>query len=368
MSHQCHHSSPFHVSCFRPSPTADDDNHHVAPPTPPRTSGKTDIATTLYHTSLGLFSLAWSRTFLGQSLHLHLHPPPASLSFSTLHFHLHIKPFIFWKKYGYKKLSSPTISNDVKVFWDLSRARFGSGPEPDSGFYVAVVVDGEVTLLVGDCTKEAFARTRARKPAVRTQALVLRREHVVGNQVYNTKARFGGKNREISIDCRVNEESKLCFSVDKKRVLQIKRLEWKFRGNERIEVDGVPIQVSWDVYNWLFDRDLNGLGHAVFMFKFETDGSENHEEDEVEDEVASPLNEKKGVVSSSFGKKREIEWRKMGRKSLLKSGGGSSSSSMLSLSSGSSGGSSSVTEWGSVEETELSAPNGFSLLVYAWRN
>ncbi|OMP07289.1 hypothetical protein COLO4_07472 [Corchorus olitorius] len=117
---------------------------------------------------------------------------------------------------------------------DLSRAKFGSGPEPDSGFSIAVVVDGELTLLVGDSTKEAYARTRAHKP-VRSQALVLRmvlsREHVFGSKVYNTKARFGGKSREIS-----------CFSIDNQRVLQIKRFKWKFRGNERIEFDGVSFK------------------------------------------------------------------------------------------------------------------------------
>ncbi|XWS17854.1 hypothetical protein CRYUN_Cryun33cG0104100 [Craigia yunnanensis] len=373
MSLQRHHHSSSFPFCFRPSVTAD--NNHVAPPPPPpQTSGKTNLATSLYHTNLGLFSLTWSRTFLGRSLRLHLHPsshysPSTSLSFSTLHFHLHIKPFIFWNKQGYRKLSSAMFPN-VQVFWDLSRAKFGSGPEPDSGFYIAVVVDGEMTLLVGDSTKEAYARTRAKKQG-RIQALVLRREHVFGNKVYNTKARFGGKSREISIDCRVNEDAKLCFSVDNKRVLQIKRLKWKFRGSERIEVDGVSIQVSWDVYNWLFDQDLSN-GHAVFMFKFENEGSEileeYHQQDGAE-ELVGPFNEKNGVVlwqqsSCSFGM-NAIEWKKM-RKSLLRTARSSSFSS-ISMSSASSGGSSSVMEWASVEESELSAPTGFSLLVYAWK-
>ncbi|XVE53558.1 hypothetical protein DITRI_Ditri03aG0012600 [Diplodiscus trichospermus] len=376
MSLQRHRRSSSFPSCFRLPASADNDQ--VAPP--PQTSGKTSLATSLYRTNLGLFSLTWSRTFLGHSLHLHLHPSSnyspssplslsTSLSFSTLHFHLHIKPFIFWKKRGYKKLSSAAVPN-VQVFWDLSSAKFRSGPEPQSGFYIAVVVDGEMTLLAGDSTKEAYARTRAQKPG-RSQALVLRREHVFGNKVYNTEARFGGKSREISIDCRVNEDAKLCISVDNKRVLQIKRLKWKFRGNERIEVDGVSIQVSWDVYNWLFDQDLNN-GHAVFMFKFDNEGSEilkDHQQDRAE-EVVGPFNEKNGVVlwqqnSCSFGM-NGVEWKKMRKKGLLRTARSSSSSS-ISMSSASSGGSSSVMEWASVEESELSAPTGFSLLVHAWK-
>ncbi|KAL4332769.1 hypothetical protein GQ457_07G037600 [Hibiscus cannabinus] len=382
MSLQSHRHSPSFPSCFRPCSTAQ--SNCIAPPPPPtpppQISGKTNLATSLYNTNLGLFSLTWSRTFLGHSLHLHLHPSshyspssplslPASLSFSTLHFHLHIKPFIFWKKHGYKKLSSATVPN-VQVYWDLSRAKFGSGPEPDSGFYIAIVVDGEMTLLVGDSAKEAYARTRAQKLG-KSQALVLRREHVLGNKVYNTKARFGGRSREISIEFKADEDGKLCFSVDNKRVLQVKRIKWKFRGNERIEVDGISIQVSWDVYNWLFDNDLNN-GHVVFMFKFENEGSEILDGDYQQagaEEVVGPFHEKNGVVlwpqsSCNFGV-NGIEWKKM-RRSLLRTARSSSSSS-ISMSSASSGGSSSVMEWASVEESELSAPTGFSLLVYAWK-
>ncbi|CAN1837949.1 hypothetical protein LINPERHAP1_LOCUS35271, partial [Linum perenne] len=136
------------------------------------------------------------------------------------------------------------------IFWDLSRAKFSSGPEPQSGFYIAVVVNREIVLLVGDLTKEAFRKTKSIRPRERIQSMVLRREQVFGNKVYTTKARFGGGNRHISIDCSVRGDARLSFSVDNKKVLQIKRFKWKFRGNERIEVDGVPIQILWDVYNW----------------------------------------------------------------------------------------------------------------------
>ncbi|PPD97855.1 hypothetical protein GOBAR_DD05109 [Gossypium barbadense] len=92
---------------------------------------------------------------------------------------------------------------------------------------------------------------------------------------------------------------------------------------------GISIQVSWDVYNWLFDQDLNN-GHVVFMFKFENEG---------------------------FKILEGIEWKKM-RKSCLRTARSSSSSS-TSMSSASSAGSSSVMEWASVEESELSALTGF---------
>jgi hypothetical protein len=214
--------------------------------------------------------------------------------------------------------------------------------------YIAIVVDGEIAHLVGDCTKEAYAKTKAQKPKS-SQVLVLKREHVFANKIYTTRARIGGKTREIQIDCGYNDDTRLCFFIDNKKVLQIKRIKWKFRGNEKIEVDGVPVQISWDVYNWLFEKDNDDV-RAVFMFRFEEDEEEKEKE-------ANCLSEKNGMAlcaqqSWSTGLSR-IEWRKM-RKSL------SSSSVSMSSSTGSSGGSS-VMDWATTEESDSQKKMGVGL-------
>lgn len=149
-----------------------------------------------------------------------------------------------------------------------------------------------------------------------------------------------------------SNSSRLCFSVDGEIVLQIKRLKWKFRGNQRVEVDGVPIQISWDVYNWLFKKDNND-GHAIFMFKFE----EEEEEEKVGTGDSRSLVNLWTQQNWNLG---SYEWGKTGK-------GWSISSVSMASSAGSFGGSSSVMEWSSVEENELVVPIGFSLLVYAWK-
>ncbi|KAJ4956031.1 hypothetical protein NE237_012814 [Protea cynaroides] len=45
---------------------------------------------------------------------------------------------------------------------------------------------------------------------------------------------------------------------------QVKHLRWKCRGNQTILVDGLPVEVLWDVHNWLFGIVL---GSAVFIFQ-----------------------------------------------------------------------------------------------------
>ncbi|KAL7181807.1 hypothetical protein ACSBR1_040667 [Camellia fascicularis] len=365
MSNPHHHSSPL-PSCFHPTTTT---SKHRSTTASQPISGNPNLTTSVYHTNLGLFALTWSRTLLGHSLHLHLllhnssstTTTPTTTSLSSPSFHLHIKPFIFWNKHGSKKLNLTTTSpKSIQIFWDFSKAKFGPRPEPQSGFYIAAVVSGEMTLLVGDSPNEAYSKSRATKPR-RPQVLGLRREHVYGNKLYTTKATIRGKSRDISIDCRVNgDDPKLYFSVDQKRVLQVKHLKWKFRGNERIEVDGVYIQVSWDVYNWLFDDDEDG--YALFMFRFEKLGFEDKEEEQDHDDDDGEFKRLNmwSQQSCGFG----FEKKKM-KKGLLRTAKSSSSSSS-SLSSASS--CSSVMEWASVEENELKDPSGFSLLVYAWKN
>ncbi|KAH0895624.1 hypothetical protein HID58_045192 [Brassica napus] len=316
-----------------------------SPSRSPIVSGDPNLTTCLYQTDHGVFYLTWSRTFLGgHSLNLFLHSQDyynshsSPLSFSSLSslasFHLTLNTLTFWRKRG-----SKFISSNIQVLWDLTRAKFESGSEPRSGFYVAVIVDGEVGLLVGDS-----GDTRVKSPANR-QAL----------------------NREIKIDCCVDEDARLCFCVDSKMVLEVKRLRWKFRGNERVEIDGVAVQISWDVYNWLFQG--KSLGHGVFMFRFESDPEER--EGSGNDVVLW----KPRKCGSGF--KGMVEWRKM-RRRFVKSKRSSSSSSMsMSMSSASSACSSSVLEWASsADESEYGGGGssglgsghgiGFSLLVYAW--
>ncbi|KMT19019.1 hypothetical protein BVRB_2g031150 [Beta vulgaris subsp. vulgaris] len=351
--------------CFRPSTTTPT----LAPP--PSTTTTTTAATTtsttpnlttfLYQTNIGIFSITWSRSLFSRSFHLHLHPSP------SLSFHLTLKPFLFWNKSGIKKLPPPPHSlSSIYLFWDFSSAKFGPGPGPESGFYIAVVFEGQISLLVGDLEKEAFAKTKVTKFAEKLQSLVIRREHVFGDRFYSTTTDLGGKSRLILIELNVNnhnneEDPRLVIRFDSKRVLQVKHLKWKFRGSERIEVDGYPIQLSWDVYNWLFDQDCGSHddGYALFTFRFEKQGNEVFSDDNINNNVVS----KREVIWSQDSCGLNYERKKMKKKLLVKTSS-SSNSSISSVSSGSS----SVLEWESVEENELKGPTGFSLLVYAWKN
>lgn len=218
--------------------------------------------------------------------------------------------------------------------WDLTHARFGSGSDPVSGFYVAVLVSGEVGLLVGDSLKQRPKR----------QILVSRGENLFGNRLYHTKIKIKGKVREIGIDVKVNDDANLRFSVDNKSVLKIKQLQWKFRGNAKIVFDGVTIQISWDVYNWMFgDKDKVNPDKvpAVFLLRFENQEVEGND-----------------VLMMKKRERDHVVWRK-------------ENSGTLSFRASSYGHwSSSVKEWSTCKEEDersFGHKSWFSLVVYAWR-
>lgn len=176
-----------------------------------------------------------------------------------------IKPWLFSKRRGSKSLEA--YSSKIDIYWDLSSAKFGSGPEPLQGYYVAVVMDRQMVLLLGDLRKEAFKKTGA-NPVASEAVSVAKKEHIFGKRVFATKAQFcnNGQSHDLVIECDTIGVSDPCLviRIDGKNLMQVKRLRWKFRGNHTILVDGLPIEVFWDVHSWLFGASL---GNAVFMFK-----------------------------------------------------------------------------------------------------
>lgn len=178
-----------------------------------------------------------------------------------------MKPWYFWRKQGSK--SFEVCGSKVEVFWDLSSAKYVCGPEPQEGFYVAVVSNDEVVLLLGDKCREAYKKSKARKSII-DASLLSRREHVFGKKYFCTKAQFdeSGIAHDIVIECQTNAPNKepyLAIRIDRQVAVQVKRLAWKFRGNQTVFVDGVPLEVFWDVHNWLFNP--SGAGNAVFIFQ-----------------------------------------------------------------------------------------------------
>ncbi|KAK7317257.1 hypothetical protein RJT34_01324 [Clitoria ternatea] len=207
-----------------------------------------------------LITVSWTKTLMGQGLSVGIDDMGK----------VEIKPWLFSRRKGSKNLE--VQSGKVDIFWDLTCAKFGSGPEPLEGFYLAVVFNKEMVLLLGDLKKEACNKIEsgcgccafAHSGAV----FVSKREHIVGNKFYGAKAQFCDKGQlhDVTIECDTVglKDPSLVIRIDSKTVMQVKRLKWKFRGNHTILVDGVPVQVFWDVHSWLFG---NAMGNAVFMFQ-----------------------------------------------------------------------------------------------------
>ncbi|KAL5195999.1 hypothetical protein HKD37_20G057721 [Glycine soja] len=321
-------------------------------PNTPSSSSTTQVpqnlVTCIYQTQLCNSSthltLTWSRTLLSHSLTIYA---PHTFSITIP---LNPSTFSFFRtRPGSKSiyLSRPNKrSQKIKLHWDFSEAIFSTrnSAEPESRFYLAVCCNGRVEFFLGDLVLVLPMQLSPHQPS--DQALVSRREHVFGSTSYESRGEFVGSKREIEIELFSGEE--LRVKVDGQVCLVVKRLTWKFRGNEKIFIDGVEVEFFWDVLNWVVNSE-NGNGnngYGVFVFQVGDGGA-------VWPEMVGP--EKKlmkkrlvgptmvpSVVTTLPSSSSVLQWTEES------SDGGRSSCSSSTRSCGSSNG-------------------GFSLLLYAWR-
>lgn len=205
-------------------------------------------------------TITWSKNLMGHGVSIGIQD-----STNPCLYKVDIKPWLFTRRKGFR--SSEVDSIVIDIYWDFSSAKFGSGPEPQEGFYLAVAFNQELVLLLGDLQKEVYKKIDPR-PVASTAVFVAKTEHIFGKKLYGAKAQFCDKGQihDVAIECdtgAINDPS-LIIRIDSEAVMQIKRLRWKFRGNHTIMVDGLPVEVYWDVHSWFFG---NVMGNAVFLFQ-----------------------------------------------------------------------------------------------------
>ncbi|CAG7874428.1 unnamed protein product [Brassica rapa] len=161
------------------------------------------------------------------------------------------------KPKGSRNSTSSSGSLNAEILWDLTEAEYdNNGPEPTRRFSVAVVVNSEITLRVGDVRDTSSWR-------------VSRTERFSGTCWLSTKAKFSdaGAKHEIQIQCggggggsggeegylwKLKRPETMSVWVHKKKVFEVKKLKWNFRGNQTMFFDGMLIDMMWDLHDWFF--------------------------------------------------------------------------------------------------------------------
>ncbi|XP_015077895.1 uncharacterized protein LOC107021703 [Solanum pennellii] len=210
-----------------------------------------------------LITISWCKTNVTQGLSVHFgddHPNVFKLNTNTR---------LFRKKKGSKSMVLDNFK--VEIIWDLCGARYlSSGPEPIDGYYVLIIVDSQLGVILGDMAEEASLRKLKNGIPMAKFSLVSRQEHFSGNTIYSTKAQFcdNGNLHDVLIRCNGENDGLkhpvLSVYIDKKMVIRVKRLQWNFRGNQSIFLDGLLIDLMWNVHDWFFNP---ASGIALFMFR-----------------------------------------------------------------------------------------------------
>ncbi|XP_019431933.1 PREDICTED: uncharacterized protein LOC109339024 [Lupinus angustifolius] len=221
-------------------------------------------------------TVLWCKNLMNHTLHLNVDSTGGEFHQTCK---IDVKPWYFWNKKGYK--SFEVSGHQVEAYWDLRMAKFSGGsPEPSSDYYVALVSDEVVVLLLGDYKKKAYKRMKMR-PGIVEAMLLVKRENVFAKKSFSTKAKFDEKRKEsdIVVESSTNgsKDPEMWISIDGIVLIHIKNLQWKFRGNQTVMVSKQPLQVFWDVHDWLFSE--SGSGPGLFIFKPGSKESESEEEE-----------------------------------------------------------------------------------------
>ncbi|XP_057528319.1 uncharacterized protein LOC130807051 [Amaranthus tricolor] len=215
-------------------------------------------------------SVLWCKNVMNTSFNIMVEGCEGNLERHQTTCKVELKPWHFWSKKGYKSFTIEDIHHQIDVYWDLRSAKYSNNsPEPCSDYYIALVSDEEVVLLLGDYNKKAYKRTKKR-PALVEAIPTLKKEVVYSTKSFATRARFRqGKDQEYDIVVETTvtglKDPEMWISIDGIVLIHVKNLQWKFRGNEMVVVNRIPIQVLWDVHGWLFSSAGNGYG--LFIFK-----------------------------------------------------------------------------------------------------
>ncbi|KAJ6927597.1 hypothetical protein NC651_011587 [Populus alba x Populus x berolinensis] len=97
-----------------------------------------------------LAKVSWCKNHTSQGLSIKFGNDPSTS------FKLNTHTRLFRKMKGSKLIESDTVK--IEVFWDLSSAKYELGPEPVEGFYVLVMVDSEIGLILGDVGEETLTK------------------------------------------------------------------------------------------------------------------------------------------------------------------------------------------------------------------
>ncbi|KAL8202059.1 hypothetical protein R6Q57_011206 [Mikania cordata] len=244
-------------------------NTYVSPPFIPSTQDEVSIVYKLKLStqSLMFITLTWSTHNIDHAFTINIHEQHSNSS----------KSFSLRKIRGSKKLQP--FDSKIELTWDLAKATYEIGPEPVKGYFVAILVNSEL-FSIGDIEKLESKKPCMRYPLAKC-SMVSRSERYMGNLEYSSRAKFfdTGTCHDILITCvmddrRSKNSLSLCVFIDKKLVIQVKKLRWNFRGNHTMFLDGMLVDLLWDVHDWFFDSKSDSNSNSnprsrtgIFLFR-----------------------------------------------------------------------------------------------------
>ncbi|MFQ6662166.1 hypothetical protein Gotur_030069 [Gossypium turneri] len=114
---------------------------------------------------------------------------------------------------------------------------------------------------------DALKRTK-KKLSLIDPNLLCKQEHICGKRLFCSKTKLGEGIQEHDIiieNCQSDlDDPEMWVIIDDTTIIRVMNLHWRFRRNEIVTVNKTPVQVFWDVHDWLYNKF--GSSHGLFIF------------------------------------------------------------------------------------------------------
>ncbi|KAF2298099.1 hypothetical protein GH714_014060 [Hevea brasiliensis] len=144
-------------------------------------------------------TVTWNKNLINYSLTIGVENPSNEDPYTCK---IDLKTWQFWGRKGIK--SFQVDGKRVEVYWDFRHAKFSSNPEPSSDYYVALVYDEEVVLILGDLKKDAYKRTKKR-PSLIEPILLCKKENVYGKKIFLAKQCYTMRRKSTTLSLKCHQ-------------------------------------------------------------------------------------------------------------------------------------------------------------------
>ncbi|KAL9665052.1 hypothetical protein QQ045_020461 [Rhodiola kirilowii] len=176
-------------------------------------------------------TFTWVKTWTGHSLTMKIQSLCDEDEYQC---DISLQSYLFKSNKGCKSFREG--KREMSLFWDMRSATHSGNPQPCSSYYIALVSNSEIVLLLGDLNNKAVNDTQS-IPSSNEAKIIYTTQNVYGKNDFSTKITLAQEYNIFTKTSLLDDITapQMWISVDGAPMVQVTNLNRRFRGNETVD-------------------------------------------------------------------------------------------------------------------------------------